>query len=72
MGEDRANVLRNAEDFFFKRDGQLMGVEKVVMFGGEGQVLLDCYGVWEVAKVSEVFLPSELTEAELTAYYKKL
>ncbi|MFE5278507.1 hypothetical protein [Bacillus cereus] len=70
---DREQLLRDAEDFYYRDEsGLLQAAEKVVMFGGDNQVLLDCYGVWTVTYVKSVFLPRELDEEEIIAYYDRV
>jgi hypothetical protein len=69
MTNERRQSLIEAEDFFYKKDEKLYGIEKIVMFGGNEQALLDCYGEWVVVNESDIYLPTELTEQELNDYY---
>lgn len=68
----RYKELSKAEDFYYRdTDGLLQAAEKVVMFGGENQALLDCYGIWAVVNVDAILLPREISEEEIIAYYER-
>ena len=70
---ERYLKLRDAEDFYYRDDnGLIQTAEKVVLFGGEDQALLNCYGEWVVVKVDAILLPNEVSEEEVIGYYDRM
>lgn len=68
---ERYKKLKEAEDFYYKKDGGLHEAERVILLGGDNQALLDCYGKWVVVNEKDIFLPNEISEQELIAHYER-
>ncbi|WP_263708022.1 hypothetical protein [Shouchella tritolerans] len=66
----RIKKIREADELLYKDDhGIFRPAREIIMFGGEDQVLLDCFGPWKVVDFKNLFLASEIPENELLKIY---
>ncbi|MBX0320110.1 hypothetical protein [Shouchella clausii] len=57
----RIKKMREADELLYRDDQDTWhSAKEIIMYGGEDQVLLDCFGPWKLVKFEDVFLPSEV------------
>ncbi|MED4159595.1 hypothetical protein P5F80_10575 [Shouchella clausii] len=62
---NRIKKMREADELLYRDDQDTFHPAKeIIMYGGEDQVLLDCFGPWKLVKFEDVFLPSEVYDID--------